>query len=118
MDAVQLDLCSAEVESLIKKGAVVETEEKGSYVSRYFFVPKKGPDEWRPIINLKPLNQFLSCRHFKMEGIATVRHTVRQGDFLAKVDLTDAYFTIPIFRGHRKYLRFRWGRKTFEYTQR
>jgi hypothetical protein len=51
-----------------------------------------------------------------MEGIATVRHTVRQGDFLAKVDLTDAYFTIPIFRGHRKYLRFRWGRKTFEYT--
>ncbi len=51
-----------------------------------------------------------------MEGIATVRHTVRQEDFLAKVDLTDAYFTIPIFRGHRKYLRFRWGRKTFEYT--
>ncbi len=116
MDAVQLDLGSAEVESLIKKGAVVETEEKGGYVSRYFLVPKKGPNEWRPIINLKPLNQFLSCRHFKMEGIATVRHTVRQGDFLAKVDLTDAYFTIPIFRGHRKYLRFRWGRKTFEYT--
>ena len=116
MDAVQLDLCSAEVESLIKKGAVVETEEEGGYISRYFLVPKKGPNEWRPIINLKPLNQFLSCRHFKMEGIATVRHTVKQGNFLAKVDLTDAYFTIPIFRGHRKYLRFRWGRKTFEFT--
>ena len=49
-----------------------------------------------------------------MEGIVTVHHTVRQGDFLAKVDLTDAYFTIPIFRVHRK--RYRWGRKTFEYT--
>ncbi len=35
MDAVQLDLCSAEVESLVKKGAVVETEEEGGYVSRY-----------------------------------------------------------------------------------
>lgn len=41
-----------------------------------------------------------------MEGINTVRHTVRQGDFLAKVDLTDAYLTIPIYKDHRKYLRF------------
>ena len=38
------------------------------------------------------------------------------GDFLAKVDHTDAYLTIPLFKGHRKFLRFRWGRKTFEYT--
>ncbi|KAI9556087.1 hypothetical protein GHT06_018659 [Daphnia sinensis] len=45
MDAVQLDLCSAEVESLIKKGAIVETEEKGGYVSRYFLVPKKGKNK-------------------------------------------------------------------------
>ena len=51
-----------------------------------------------------------------MEGIKTVRHTVRKGDFLAKVDLTDAFLTVPIFRGHSKYLRFRWGRNTFEFT--
>ena len=116
MDDIQFDLCAAEVDALFKKGAIVETEEKGGYISRYFLVPKKGPNEWRPIINLKPLNQFLRYRHFKMEGITTVRHTVRRDDFLAKVDLTDAYFTVPIFRGHRKYLRFRWGRKTYEYT--
>ena len=116
MDDVQVALCSAEVEALLKKGAVVETKEEGGYVSRFFLAPKKGPNEWRPIINLKPLNQFLRYRHFKMEGINTVRHTVRPGDFLAKVDLTDAFLTVPIFRGHRKYLRFRWGRKTFEFT--
>jgi hypothetical protein len=62
MDDIQFDLCAAEVDALIKKGAVVETEEKGGYISRYFLVPKKGPNEWRPIINLKPLNQFLRYR--------------------------------------------------------
>jgi len=115
-DASQLALCSTEVEVLTEKGAIVEANGEDGYISRYFLIPKKGVNNWRPIINLKPLNQFLLCRHFKMEGINTVRHTVRQGEFLAKVDLTDAYFTIPIYKDHRKYLRFRWNQKTFEYT--
>lgn len=42
MDAVQLDLFSAEVESLIKKSEVVETEEERGYARRYILVPKKG----------------------------------------------------------------------------
>ena len=116
MDDVQFSLCADEVNALIKKGAVVATAEAGGFISRYFLVPKKGPNEWRPIINLKPLNQFIVYRHFKMEGVVTVRHTVKRGDFMAKVDLTDAYFTVPVFEGHRKFLRFRWGRITYEYT--
>ncbi|KZS09709.1 Uncharacterized protein APZ42_025993 [Daphnia magna] len=113
--------CSAE--SLFSRGGVSHQKGCGSrdggeggYISTYFLVPKKGPNEWRPIIYLKPLNQFLCCQHFKMERIVTNRHTVTQGNFLARVDLTDAYFTIPIFRGPRKYLRCRLGRKTFKYT--
>lgn len=116
MDAFQSSLCDEEVDTLITKGAVFEAGEEAGYISRYFLVPKKGPNEWRPIINLKPLNQFLRYRHFKMEGIVTVRHTVRQGDFMAKIDLTDAYFTIPVFKEQSKFLRFRWKNKTFEYT--
>ncbi|KAK4003707.1 hypothetical protein OUZ56_005462 [Daphnia magna] len=58
---------------------------------------KSGPNEWRPIINLKPLIRFLKYRNFKMDCIVTVRHTLRQGDFMAKVDLTGAYFIIQVF---------------------
>ncbi len=51
-----------------------------------------------------------------MEGFSTVRHTVRKGDWLAKLDLKDAYLTVPIFEGHRKFLRFQWGRNLFEFV--
>ena len=39
----------------------------------------------RPVINLKPLNQFLQAEHFKMEGIHTLRDIVKPGDWPGKV---------------------------------
>ncbi|KAI9562463.1 hypothetical protein GHT06_009896 [Daphnia sinensis] len=52
------------------------------------------------------LNRFLVQKKFKIEGISTIRHTVQEGDWLAKLDLKDAYLTVPIFEGHRQFLPF------------
>ena len=35
---------------------------------------------------------------------------------MALIDLKDAYFTVPIAKNHRKYLRFKWHNKLFEFT--
>ena len=43
---------------------------------------------------------------FKMETVASVLLSVREGDFLASLDLKDAYFKIPIHGSSRKLLRF------------
>ena len=59
-----------------------------------------------PVINLKGLNSFLQYTHFKMEGNHLLRDLVQPGDWLGKIDLKDAYFVIPIWTGHRKYLPF------------
>ncbi len=58
------------------------------------------------MVNLKALNDFVETVHFKMEGLHTLRDLLKQGDWLAKVDLKDAYFAIPIRRDHQKFLQF------------
>ena len=35
---------------------------------------------------------------------------------MASIDLKDAYFTVPIAKNHRKYLRYLWQNKLFEFT--
>lgn len=47
-------------------------------------------------------------RHFKMKGGSVVSNTIRRGDWVAKIDLEDAYLTVPIAEPHRKFLQFLW----------
>ena len=58
------------------------------------------------MISLSHLNEFVHLTRFKMETVASVLLSVREGDFLASVDLKDAYFQIPIHPSSRKLLRF------------
>ncbi len=105
-------LCDVEVIS-VEKVAIVECDE-GDFISGIFLIPKKSGG-FRPI-NLNGLNHFIVHRHFKMENIWTVKHLVRKGDWMGKLDLKDAYPTVPIKMAHRKYLRFRWGGRSFEFV--
>ena len=70
----------------------------------------------RPVINLKALNSFIQPQHFKMEGVHTLKELMKPGDWFAKLDLKDAYFTIPMHSSQRKYLRFVLQGKTYEFN--
>ena len=65
-----------------------------------------GEGVWRSVIDLSHLNEFVQLTRFKMETVASVLLSVREGDFLASLDLKDAYFQIPIHPSSRKLLRF------------
>ena len=77
----------------------------GSRLSRLFLV-EKATGGWRPVIDLSHLNDFVQLTPVKMETVASVLLSVREGDFLASLDLKDAYFQIPIHGSSRKLLRF------------
>ena len=63
------------------------------FYSRLFLVVKV-TGGWRPVIDLSHLNGFVRLTPFKMETVASVLLSVRVGDFLASIDLKDAYFQI------------------------
>ena len=75
------------------------------FYSRFFLV-EKASGGWRPVIDLSHLNNFVQLTSFKMETVTSVLLSVREGDFLASLDLKDAYFQILTHRSSRKLLRF------------
>ena len=95
-----------EVEAMLAKGALEIARDLGpGFYSRLFLV-EKATGGWRPMIDLSHLNDFVQLTPFKMETVASVLLSVREGDFLASLDLKDAYFQIPIHGSSRKLLRF------------
>lgn len=98
------------------KNAIEEcVNTEGQFISSYFLVPK--PDgSSRLIINLKRLNKFISPSHFKMEDIRSAKNLLMKEGFMSTVDLKDAYFLIPIHNEHKKFLRFKFGNKLYQFN--
>ena len=91
---------------MLAKGALKIARDPGpGFYSRLFLV-EKATGGWRLVIDLSHLNDFVQLTSFKMETVASVLLSVREGDFLASLDLKDAYFQIPIHGSSRKLLRF------------
>ena len=66
-------LIKREIEKLLKKGAIEKAEvTKGQFISSLFLVPKKEGGT-RPVINLKPLNQYIPYHKFRLETIGQLR---------------------------------------------
>ena len=106
-----------EVDSLLDKGAISQCNRSpGDFISQIFARPKKNSRRLRVILNLKYLNDFVQYQHFKMENLDCVINLVLKNDFFVSIDLSDAYFSIPVREEDRKYLKFYWGDKLFQYN--
>ena len=89
-------LVDLEVEKLLRKGAIEEVEPcENQFLSNIFTIPKKG-GERRPVVDMRDLNNFIEPVHFKMEDLSHLPSVLQRGDFMCKIDLKDAYQTIPI----------------------
>ena len=112
MEAQQMDRA---ISNLLAKGAVKAVQPQDNQFPSTLFLVEKNNGEFRPVINLRALNRFLGKESFKMEGLQVVRSLLQKGDFMMKLDLKDAYYAIPIHPSHRKYLRFVYQNRVYEF---
>ena len=111
------DVLVNEANDLLNKHAVsVVAPVDGQYISAYFAVPKpRKVDQWRPILNLKFFNIFVKKYKFKMETLSSVREWIKPNSYCTSLDLKDAFLHIPIHNESKKFLRFIWLQKIYEW---
>ena len=72
----------------------------------HLFVVWKTSGSWRPVIDLSHLIRFVDVSHFQLETIQSVLLSVRQGDWMASIDLKEAYLQVPVLPASRHFLHF------------
>ena len=94
--AKERDLILEEINSLLAKDATEEVPmTELCYSSNMFLVAKKTGGK-RPVLNLRPLNNFVPNETFKMEGIHSLKDFLKSNYFMTKLDMRDAYYSILI----------------------
>ena len=53
--------------------------ERGQIISNIFLREKKEKGQYRPILNLKPLNQFVPYKKFKVEALRNAQELLQPG---------------------------------------
>ena len=94
--AEERDLILEEIISLLAKDAIEEDPmSELCYSSNMFSVAKKSGSK-RPVLNLRSLNNFVPNETFKMEGIHLLKDFLKHNYFMTKLDMRDAYYSIPV----------------------
>ena len=101
--------------ALIAKGAVELAPLPFPGFYSCLFVVWKTSRSWRPVIDLFLLNCFVDVSHFRIGTIQSVLLSVRQGDWMASIDLREAYLQVPVHPESRRFLRFVAHGRTYQF---
>ena len=100
---------------MLQKNAITEVPPNSPGFYSNIFLVRKASGGWRPFIDLKNLNAHIHASHLPMFTTNSVLSSVRKGDYAFKIDLQDAYFHVPIHPSSRKYLRFAFEDKVYQF---
>ena len=100
---------------LVAKGAVELAPLPSPGFYSCLFVVWKTSGSWRAVIDLSHLNRFVDVSPFQMETIQSVLLSVRQGDWMASIDLKEAYLQVPVHPASRHFLRFVFRDRVYQF---
>lgn len=116
--AVERAAIDQELSDFLEKGIIepVHTTSADEFISNIFVRPKTDGGI-RVILNLKPFNKhFVEKIHFKMESLKSAVNAMTPNCYFASVDLKDAYYSLRLHSKERRFFRFYWQGKKFQFT--
>lgn len=93
------------IEALLAQRIIDHYKGRTGFVSRMFLV-KKEKKNFRPVFNLKALNKFVLIKKFRLISHFKVPSFLQERDYLASLDLSQAYCHVPISSRHFPFLVF------------
>ena len=78
-----------------------------------FCVPKRGPDKYRLIHDLREANKYFQPRPFTLEGLRALPRVLQPGYRAITVDLKSAFHQVLVAPRLRPYLAFEWRGATY-----
>ena len=97
----------------IKQGNYIVTTEKPTIVSALWAIPKPDSTYIRLIHDcsgpdLTSLNSNANCEHYSYDTVDKVTANIKQGAFMAKIDLKSAYRHVPFHPSNYKTTGLKW----------
>ena len=106
----------SEVASMQEKAVIRRVDgNRDGVVNPFFARPKSTPGKWRPILSMKKVNEFVRYVKFRMTTVKNIKTWLQEGSYMTSLDLSDAYFSIPLHHTVFKFVRFVWRDLTYEY---
>ena len=110
------DVIVSEIEELLAKKVIVRIFDiRDCFISNIFLRPKPN-GKFRMIVDLSLLNESVSKNHFKMDHLDVATDLMFPNAWFTSIDLTEAYYSLPIHEDDQKYLVFQWDSKFYKFT--
>ena len=112
----ECDFVDRELVRMVERGILEETEPSSDQVVSNIFLRGKKDGSYRMILDLTWVNEHVFYEHFKMHLLNTALEMMRPRCWMGSVDLKDAYYSVPVKDSYRKFLRFRWRDRLYQFT--
>lgn len=112
----ELEALDFELKLFLNKGVIEPAFHcDGEFISN-LFLREKPNGRHRVILDLTTLNNSIKYEKFKMSNLSTALELMSEGCYMASIDLSDAYYSVPIHPDHRQYLRFVWKGDLYQFV--
>ena len=107
-----------QIQNFLSRDILAESHHESTEFISPVFLRERKYGGFRMILNLKELNRFIFYHHFKMDNIGSCIHLMKPMCFMVSIDLSVAYFSVPVLvePSHQKCLNFLWKGRLYQFT--